>query len=119
MKNRFETVVVTIGEDGCICGLPPGFKRSPSAGESKTGGGAEEEIFHSPGFPVKVVDTTGAGDVFHGAFIYGLLEKWDLKKTAQFACATAAMKCRELGGRAGIPSLVEAMKFMRSFKRQP
>ena len=106
MKEGFEIVVVTIGEDGCICGSPRGFTTS----------GEEEEFFHSPGFPVKVVDTTGAGDVFHGAFIYGLLEKWDLKRTARFACATAAMKCRKLGGRAGPPNLAEVSNFMKNFK---
>lgn len=117
MKRGFETVVVTIGEKGCICGSPRGFTTSSSAGESKTRGGGAEGIFHSPGFPVKVVDTTGAGDVFHGAFIYGLLQEWDLKKTAQLACAAAALKCRELGGRAGIPDLAEVMSFMGSFRR--
>lgn len=103
----FETVVVTIGEDGCICSSPRGF--TPS--------GNEDKIFHSPGFCVKVVDTTGAGDVFHGAFIYGLLKKWNLKRIAQFANACAAMKCRKLGGRAGIPNFDEAMVFIKNFKR--
>jgi sulfofructose kinase len=102
MGKGFEIVVVTIGEDGCICGS---CQRR------------EENIFHSPGFPVKVVDTTGAGDVFHGAFIYGLLKKWNLRKTAEFANACAAMKCRKLGGRAGIPSLVEAKDFIKNFRR--
>ena len=108
MKKGFETVVVTIGEDGCICGSPGGLDMS----------GREDEIFHSSGFPVEVVDTTGAGDVFHGAFIYGLLQKWNLKKTARFACATAAMKCRKLGGRSGIPNLAEVFDFMEDFKEQ-
>ncbi len=107
MKEGFETAVVTIGEDGCVCA---------SAREPKMSGG-EDQVLQSPGFPVKVVDTTGAGDVFHGAFIYGLLEKWDLKKTAQFACATAAMKCTKLGGRAGIPNLAEVTNFIGSFKQ--
>jgi sulfofructose kinase len=102
MRKGFETVVVTIGEDGCICGSC-----------QRRG----ENIFHSPGFPVKVVDTTGAGDVFHGAFIYGLLKRWDLKKTTKFANACAAIKCRKLGGRAGIPNLAEAMDFIETFKR--
>ncbi len=97
MKKRFKTVVVTTGEAGCICG-------------------AGNKIFHSPGFKVKGVDTTGAGDVFHGAFIYGLLKKWSLKKIVRFANACAAMKCRRLGGRAGIPSLREVESFMESFK---
>ena len=92
MKRGFKTVVVTVGEAGCICG-------------------AGNKIFHSPGFKVKVVDTTGAGDVFHGAFIYGLIKKWSLKRVARFANACAAMKCRKLGGRAGIPSLREVESF--------
>lgn len=107
LRKGFETVVVTIGEDGCICGSP----RRLDTGRRK------DNIFHSPGFPVKVVDTTGAGDVFHGAFIYGLLKKWNLRKTAKFANACAAMKCRKLGGRTGIPNLAEAKNFIRRFKR--
>jgi sulfofructose kinase len=107
MKEGFETVVVTIGEDGCVYA---------SARKPRMSGG-QNQVLRSPGFPVRVVDTTGAGDVFHGAFIYGLLNKWDLEKTAQFACATAAMKCTKLGGRAGIPSLVEVTNFIRSFRR--
>jgi len=102
----FESVVVTIGKDGCICGSPRGVSTS----------GNEDKIFHSPGFSVKVVDTTGAGDVFHGAFIYGLLKRWTLEKTAQFANACAAMKCRKLGGRAGIPNFDEVTAFLKSFK---
>ena len=97
MKRGFKTMVVTIAEAGCICG-------------------ANNEIFHCPGFFVKVVDTTGAGDVFHGAFIYGLLKKWSLKRVARFANACAAMKCRKLGGRAGIPTLREVESFMNNFK---
>jgi sulfofructose kinase len=107
MRKGFEAVVVTMGEDGCICGSPHGFTTT----------GNENKIFHSPGFSVKVVDTTGAGDIFHGAFIYGLLKKWDLKKTAKFANACAAMKCRKLGGRAGIPHLAEVAAFIKNFKR--
>lgn len=96
MRKGFKTVVVTIGEDGCVCALG-------------------NKIFHSPGFTVKVVDTTGAGDVFHGAFIYGLLKRWSLRRTARFANACAAMKCRKLGGRAGIPTLREAEHFIQHF----
>ena len=66
-----------------------------------------DEIFHTPAFNVEVIDTTGAGDVFHGGYIYGLLQKWDIKKVVRFASAFAALKCRKLGGRAGIPDLQE------------
>ncbi len=66
-----------------------------------------DEIFHTPAFHVDVVDTTGAGDVFHGGYIYGLLNKWEIKEVLRFASAFASLKCRKLGGRAGIPSLEE------------
>lgn len=60
------------------------------------------------------MDTTGAGDVFHGGYLYGLLRKWPLKDTIRFASAVAAMKCRKLGGRAGIPRLSEVREFLKS-----
>ncbi len=69
---------------------------------------AKGEILHVRGFEVKTVDTTGAGDVFHGGFIYGLLQNWEVDKILKFANAAAALKCRDLGGRKGIPTLEEA-----------
>jgi ribokinase len=59
------------------------------------------------------VDTTGAGDVFHGGYLYGLLQKRPLRDTIRFASACAAMKCRKLGGRAGIPRLAEVRQFLQ------
>jgi sulfofructose kinase len=70
------------------------------------------EFFHQPAFRVRVVDTTGCGDVFHGAFLYGVLRGWDLRRVARFASAVAALKCRKLGGRAGIPRLGEVEEFL-------
>jgi ribokinase len=64
------------------------------------------ESFHTPAFPVSVVDTTGAGDVFHGAYLVGLLHGWDARKCARFASAAAAFKCQKLG-REGYPKLPE------------
>ncbi len=74
---------------------------------------AGDEIFHTPAFDVETVDTTGAGDVFHGGYIYGLLSGWNVKEVVRFASAFAALKCRKLGGRAGIPSLEEVKEFLR------
>jgi ribokinase len=74
---------------------------------------AEGETFAFPAFEVKAVDTTGAGDVFHGGYIFGLIRGWSLRNTVIFASALAAMKCTEVGGRAGIPRLEEAMKFLQ------
>jgi sulfofructose kinase len=72
-----------------------------------------EEQFHTPAFGVDVIDTTGAGDVFHGAYIVGLLHGWDLRRTALFATAVSAIKCTKLGGRAGIPCFEEALAFLQ------
>jgi ribokinase len=71
-----------------------------------------DEVFHVPAFKVNAVDTTGAGDVFHGGYIYGLLQNWDIKRVVRFASAFAALKCRKLGGRAGIPGLEEVEAFI-------
>lgn len=70
------------------------------------------EIVYSKGVPIKAIDTTGAGDVFHAGFIYGLLQNWEMEKILRFANAAAGLKCRDLGGRKGIPSLDEVQKFL-------
>jgi sulfofructose kinase len=59
--------------------------------------------FHyAPAFRIDPVDTTGAGDIFHAAFIYALLQGWPLPRQLDFACAAAALNCTALGARAGI-----------------
>jgi sugar/nucleoside kinase (ribokinase family) len=68
----------------------------------------------APGFPVDVVDTTGAGDVFHGAFLYGLLQGWEASDILRFANAVSALKCTRLGGRAGIPRIQEVRRFLNA-----
>ena len=73
---------------------------------------SQGDLFETPAFTIDVVDTTGAGDVFHGGYAYGLLEGWELEKTVIFASALAALKCTKAGGRAGIAKLAEVMKFM-------
>ncbi len=93
LKNGFKSVVITLGVDGAVCATDNGF-------------------FHQEAFVVDVVDTTGAGDVFHGAFIYGLGRGWDMQKVVRFSCATAALKCRYIGGRTGIPSLDDVVRFL-------
>jgi sugar/nucleoside kinase (ribokinase family) len=87
-------VVATAGEAGALCRTAEG-------------------VFYQPAFQVNVVDTTGAGDVFHGAFMVGLIENWPLPKILEFSAAVTAMKCRGLGGREMIPSQDETMEFLR------
>jgi sugar/nucleoside kinase (ribokinase family) len=65
------------------------------------------EYIHSPGFQVECRDTTGAGDAFRGGFIYGLLQGMSLEETLRFANAVAALNCRGLGARGGLPRLAD------------
>lgn len=73
----------------------------------------DQEHFHTPAFKVNVYDTTGAGDVFHGAYLVGLMHGWDLPSVATFASAVAALKCPHLGGRKGIPTLEQTLIFLQ------
>ena len=75
-------------------------------------------ISRSSAFAVTVRDTTGAGDVFHGGFIYGVLQGWDLGRTVRFAHATAAMKCAHYGARRGIPRLEEIEDFLKTARER-
>ncbi|RDI50497.1 sugar kinase [Microvirga subterranea] len=65
-----------------------------------------------PGFRVTVVDTLGAGDVFHGAFALALAEGNNIRKAAQFANGASALKCTRPGGRAGIPVREEVERLL-------
>jgi ribokinase len=87
-------VVQTEGEDGSYTVSP-------------------DDEFHTPAFEVEVVDTTGAGDVFHGAYLVGLQQGWNLRKIATFASAVSAIHCTVLGNRNGIPSMEEVDTFLR------
>jgi sulfofructose kinase len=78
-------VVETVGAEGCYTAT-------------------ESDLFFTPAFEVEVVDTTGAGDVFHGAFLSALLEGLPMRRVVQYASAAAAASCTRLGGRAGCPS---------------
>lgn len=71
-------------------------------------------FYEAPGFHVDVLDTTGAGDAFHGGFLYGVLRKIGLEDTLRFANAVAAMNCTALGGRAALPRLSEVEAFLRT-----
>ena len=78
---------------------------------------AEGRFIYSPGFVVETVDTTGAGDVFHGAFIYGLLAGWEIAQVLNFSNAMAALNCMALGARGGIRSEAEARELIRKGSR--
>lgn len=62
-----------------------------------------ERTWHQPAFHVDVVDTTGAGDAFHGGYLHALLAGEDAARCLRFASAVGALACTRLGGRAGLP----------------
>ncbi|HXH06550.1 MAG TPA: PfkB family carbohydrate kinase [Vicinamibacterales bacterium] len=73
-----------------------------------------DRLYYSPGFRVHAVDTTGAGDVFRGGFIHGLLQGWPTDRLLQFANAAAAASCTRLGAMHGVPTLDEALAVMET-----
>lgn len=70
------------------------------------------EIRHTPAPRIEAIDTLAAGDVFHGAFAYGLVEGWAMERIIGFASAAAAIKCTRFGGRLGAPSRAEVEAFL-------
>lgn len=97
LRTRYGCAVVgmTIGAAGAVVYCEGGF-------------------FESPGFDISGVcrDTTGAGDAFHGGFIYGLLTGEDIETSLKFGNAVAAIKCTALGARTALPSTGELNEFL-------
>lgn len=90
------TAIVTLGSRGSV------------------GMTAQDGFFRTESFQVPVRDTTGAGDVFHGAYIVGLLEGMEAPECARFASAVSAIKCTCFGGRTGIPNRETVRRFLET-----
>ena len=88
------TAMFTLGREGYIYSSPEGH------GKGKA-------------FKVAAVDTTGAGDAFHGAFAFALAHHWEVQRCAEFAAAVAAIKCTKPGGRTGLPTLQQTVHFLQ------
>jgi sulfofructose kinase len=76
-----------------------------------------KQFHHTPAYSVPVVDTTGAGDIFHAGFIYGLLQDWPLDRQLDFACAAAALNCMAAGARGGIQTVETIENLMATGSR--
>jgi sulfofructose kinase len=76
-----------------------------------------KQFHHASAYRVPVVDTTGAGDIFHAGFIYGLLQDWTLQRQLDFACAAAALNCKAIGARGGIQTLDTIENLMATCSR--
>ncbi|MFQ5816766.1 MAG: carbohydrate kinase family protein [Terriglobia bacterium] len=97
---RMKLVAATLGRDGVLALGEAGF-------------------LYQPGYAVACRDTTGAGDVFHGAFMYGRLAGWPVSHILDFSCAMAGLNCTALGARSGIATLAEAERLMATGARHP
>lgn len=76
------------------------------------------EYIYSPAFVVNCIDTTGAGDVFHGAFCYAILQEWPIRKALDFSNAMAALNCTAIGARGGIATLEQAQSLLERAERR-
>lgn len=72
------------------------------------------QIIHQPAFQVPVVDTTGCGDVYHGVFLYGILQGFTLETSAKFASAASAITANRLGGRLGAPGMKDITQLIEN-----
>jgi len=92
LKKEFgHNVIITLESYGCFTEINGEYKIIPS-------------------IKVKAVDSTGAGDIFHGAFLYALANNFDLEKALKFANITGALSCLKIGSRLSIPELSEVEK---------
>ena len=78
-----------------------------------------EDVIEVSAYAVDARDTIGAGDVFHGAFAWGLLEGWGAARVLRAANAAAAMNCRFPGAQGGLPDRAELEAFLRGGRLQP
>jgi sulfofructose kinase len=92
-----EVAGVTLGEHGTLIWQ----RNNPTS------------VRHFPSIPVQAVDTLNAGDVWHGTYVYGLVNGWGVPRSVQMANIAAAMKCEHFGGRHGAPRLPELLERCR------
>jgi sulfofructose kinase len=76
-----------------------------------------KRFFYFPAFTVNAIDTTGAGDIFHGAFVYGVVKGMSVEQNLEFSCAAAGLACTGLGARGGIATLDEINRLIRQGER--
>lgn len=91
-----QVIIVTRGENGCV-------------------GSSKEGAFELPAFAVDVVDTTGCGDTFHGAFALAIARGQPVVSAARFASGAAALCATQLGGRTGIPTADQLERFLNKY----
>jgi len=98
-EHHMRVAAMTLGQHGAL---------------ARAGG----KFTYSPGFVVDCADTTGAGDVFHGAFCYSVLKEATLQDALEFSNAMAALNCTRLGARGGIATAEEARHLIEHGERR-
>lgn len=91
-KYPNSIIVITLEEKGCLYQVG-------------------NEIKIMPGLNVQAVDTTGAGDIFHGAFTYGIANNFDMEKVVTLANIAAGLSVMKMGSRLSIPNLSEVLDY--------
>ena len=92
-----KTVMCTLGDKGAMAVI-------------------DGKVESFPAYPAVALDTTGCGDVFHGAYLVALLDGMECVDAIHFASAVSGIKCQRIGGRAGIPTKDEALAFMKQYR---
>ncbi len=96
VKKGIPIVIITLGKEGVLITTKKFQKKIPAYNIEK------------------VIDTTGAGDCFNGAFSYGYwIKGWDLERACKYANAAAALKIKKLGARTGMPTQLELLQFLK------
>lgn len=98
-QHGMRVAAMTLGADGALARV-------------------DGRYIYTPGFVVDCVDTTGAGDVFHGAFCYSVIKGMPLVDGLEFSCAMAALNCTKLGARGGIATADDAHALMATAQRR-
>jgi sulfofructose kinase len=95
-----------------IAGLTPSFLAGTQGPQGTLWLDENQTLRWTPAFPVRPVDTLGAGDVFHGAFALAITEKQELRQALRFASAAAALKCTRFGGAYAAPQRIEVEQLL-------
>ena len=96
-KEFKNTVVITLGPKGCLYKI-------------------DNEVRLMPSIQVKAIDSTGAGDIFHGAFTYAISKNYEFEKALKLSCVAGAIAVTRVGGRNSIPTMAEMREVYNEFR---